>query len=88
MDIMITISDEGKRILESWLGVDQIHPWLQHVINNKLRQRINASIEAHTDKNPKKMDESDKLLALKDVVLPTREERDEIANLEAEPIIK
>ena len=75
MEIIISISDEGKRILESWLGVDQIQPWIQHAINNKLRQRLDASILEHTDKNPSKLEEADKLLALKDVELLTREER-------------
>lgn len=78
MDIIVTIPDEGKRILESWLGVGQIQSWVQHAINNKLRQRIDASILEYTDKNPKKMTEADKLLALKGVVLPTRKERDGI----------
>lgn len=78
MDIIITIPNDGKRILESWLGEGQIQLWLQHAINNKLRQRIDASILDHTDKNPKKMIEADKLLALKDIKLPTRTERDKL----------
>ena len=78
MDITVTIPDEGKRILESWLGVGQIQPWLQHAIDNKLRQRLDASILEHTDKNPKKLTDADKLVALKDVVLPIRDERDGI----------
>jgi len=76
MEIIITIPDEGKRILESWLGEGQIQPWLQHVIDNKLRQRLDASILEHTDKNPKKLTEADKLAALQSVTLPSREERD------------
>lgn len=76
MDITVTISSEGKRILESWLGKDTIQPWLQHAINDKLRRRIDASILEHTDKNPKKMTDPDKLAALKGIKLPTREERD------------
>ena len=78
MEIIITIPDEGAKVLESWLGVGQIQPWLQNAIDNKLRQRIDASIEEYTDKNPKKLTQSDKLLVLKDVVLPTREERNNI----------
>lgn len=76
MEITATISDEGQRILESWLGIGQIQPWLQHALNNKLRRRIDASVLEHTDKNPKKITDAEKLLALKDVALPTREERD------------
>lgn len=76
MDIIITIPDEEKRILESWLGEGQIQPWLQHAIDNKLRQRIDATILEETDRNPKKMVKADKLFALKDIVLPTRKERD------------
>ena len=80
MDITVTIPDEGKRILESWLGVGQIQPWVQHAINNKLRQRIDASMLEETDKNPKKLKEDNKLLILKDIKLPTREERDKETN--------
>ena len=76
MDIIITVSDEGIRVLESWLGAGQVQPWLQHAIDNKLRQRIDASILEHTDRNPKKMTEADKLLLLNDIKLPNREERD------------
>lgn len=76
MDIIVTIPDEGKRVIESWLGEGQIQPWVQNAISNKLRQRIDASILEHTDRNPKKMIEADKLLILKDVVLLTRKERD------------
>lgn len=78
MNITVTIPNEGKRVLESWLGVDQIQPWVQQAIDNKLRQRIDASILEHTDKNPKKMTEADKLVVLKDVVSLTRDERDGI----------
>ncbi len=76
MDITVTISDEGFKVLESWLGKGQVQPWLQHALNNKLRKRVDASIVEHTDKNPAKVVDSDKLLILKDVVLATREERD------------
>lgn len=76
MDITVTIPDKGRRILESWLGERQIQPWLQRAINNKLGQRLDASIEESTNLNPKKLTEADKLLALKEVILPTRDERD------------
>ena len=84
MNITVTIPNESKRILESWLGEGQIQPWLQHTINNKLRQRIDASILEETDKNPAKLSSAntleqiilDKLPVLKDVTLPIREERD------------
>ena len=76
MDIICTITNEENKVLESWLGVGQIQPWLQHAIDNKLRQRLDATIVEVTDKNPAKLSQGDKLLALKDVVLPTKEERD------------
>ena len=76
MDIIITVSDDGIRVLESWLGAGQVQPWLQHAIDNKLRQRIDASILEYTDRNPKKMTEADKILLLNGIILPTREERD------------
>jgi hypothetical protein len=78
MDITVTIPDDGVRVLESWLGVGQIQPWLQHALNNKLRQRLDASVLEYTDKNPKKLDEVAKMLVLKSVKLPTREERDDL----------
>ena len=76
MNITITIPDDGKAVLDSWLGPDQIQTWIQHAIDNKLRQRIDASILEETDKNPKKMDQTAKLAALKDITLPTRVQRD------------
>ena len=79
MNITVEIPDEGVRILESWLGAGQIQTWLQNAINNKLRQRLDASVFEHTDKNPKKFEEVDKLIALAEVVLPTRDERDGVA---------
>ena len=85
MNITVEIPDEGVRILESWLGAGQIQPWLQHAIDNKLRQRTDASVLEQTDKNPKKLVEADKFVALAEVVLPTRDERDGII-LEAEKV--
>ena len=76
MDIICTLTDEENKVLESWLGVGQSQPWLQHALDNKLRQRLDATIIEVTDKNPAKLIQEDKLLALKDVVLPTKEERD------------
>lgn len=78
MDITVTIPDEGVKILNSWLGVGEIQAWVQHAINNKLRKRIDASILEETDKNPQKLEQDAKLLILKAVVLPTKEERDRL----------
>jgi len=78
MDITVTISDKEFEILESWLGVGQIQPWLQHAIDNKVRQRTDASILEHTDRNPKRLSKESKIALLKNVSLPTREERDAI----------
>jgi len=76
MDITVTIPDEGKKVLESWLGVDQIQPWLQHAIDNKLRERLDATILEVTAYNPEKMKTEYKLNILEKVKLLTREERD------------
>ena len=76
MEITITIPDDGKEVLESWLGIGGIQSWIQHASENKLRQRVDASILEETDKNPKKMDQVAKLEILKNIKLPTREERD------------
>ena len=81
-EITVQIEDKEYEILESWLGVGEVEPWLQHAIDNKARQRTDASIIEHTDRNPKKLSKQEKLDLLKDVQLPTREERDRISGLE------
>ena len=73
--IQITISDKEYEILESWLGVGQVEVWLQHAIDNKCRQRTDASVLEHTDRNPMKLDKQSKLDLLATVQLPTREDR-------------
>ncbi|MBW1711222.1 MAG: hypothetical protein JRJ73_15325 [Deltaproteobacteria bacterium] len=74
--ITVQIEDLEYEILESWLGVGQVKAWLQHAIDNKCRQRTDASVLEHTDRNPKKLNKQTKLDLLKDVQLPTRAERD------------
>ena len=83
MDITVTIPDEGQAVLESWLGVGQIKPWLQHAIDNKLRQRLDASIVASTNLNPKKLTAEQKIAELDVISLPTRVERDAVSSLES-----
>lgn len=80
MDVTVTIPDTGKKVLESWLGIGEIQSWLQYAIDNKLRQRIDASILEETDKNPQKLEQVAKLLILKDIVLPTKEKRNQVVN--------
>jgi len=75
MNITVTILDKEFEILESWLGEGQVQPWIQHALNNKVRQRIDASIMESTDRNPNKLDVAAKLDLLKGVVLPTHEQR-------------
>jgi len=75
--IQVQIEDLEYDILESWLGVGEVEGWLQHAIDNKCRQRVDASVLQHTDRNPKKIDRISKLNLLKDVQLPSRVERDE-----------
>ena len=74
MDIICTITNEENKVLESWLGVGQIQPWLQHALDNKLRQRLDATIVEVTDKNPAKLSQEDKLPALKNITLPVRDD--------------
>lgn len=69
--IQVQIEDLEYEILESWLGVGQIEAWLQHAIDNKCRQRTDASILEHTDRNPKKLDRQAKLDLLATIQLPT-----------------
>ena len=76
MNIILTLTEHEKKVLDSWLGVDKIQDWLQHALNNKIRQRIDASILEVTDRNPSKLTKEEKFALLKDIVLPIREERD------------
>lgn len=74
--IQVQIEDLEYEILESWLGVGKVEEWLQHAINNKVRQRVDASVLEMTDRNPKKLDKATKLNLLKNITLQTREQRD------------
>lgn len=76
MNITITITEDENRVLESWLGVGVAQTWLQHAIDNKIRQRMDASIKEHTDRNPKKLTYNEKVILLNSAQLPTRAERD------------
>jgi hypothetical protein len=78
MNLIITITDDEKDILDSWLGIDKIQSWLQHAIDNKIRQRVDASVLELTDRNPKKLSKEEKMTLLKTVKLPTREDRDKV----------
>lgn len=78
MDIVVTITEDEKKVLDSWLGEGKIQEWLQHALNNKIRQRIDASVLETTDRNPKKLSKETKLKLLKNIALPTREERDNL----------
>jgi hypothetical protein len=74
MDIIITITDREKEILEHFLGEDEIQSWLQHAIDNKLRQRVDASVLQYTDYNPSKMSMEDKMSTLSGIDFPPRDD--------------
>jgi len=74
MDITVTITDQEYGILESYLGVDMVQPWLQHCLDNKCRQRTDAAVLEYTNMNPKKMNRTDKLAELTKVELKQRED--------------
>jgi len=76
--IQVQIKDKEYEILKSWLGEGQVEVWLQHAIDNKCRQRTDASVLEHTDRNPQKLDRQAKLNLLKDVALPSRAERNPV----------
>lgn len=78
MDIIVTITEQEFEILESWLGVGEVQKWLQHALDNKIRQRMDATILEHTNFNPKKMTSIQKMDEVKKISLPTREERDSL----------
>lgn len=72
----VTITDEQDRVLRSWLVDPQA--WLTHAFLNKVRQRVDAVIVEETDLNVKKLTEEEKMDIIKNVMLPTKEERKEI----------
>ena len=74
--ISVTITDKEFEVLESWLGVGEVQKWIQHALDNKIRQRIDASILEVTDRNPAKLLKETKLALLKNIVLPIKEKRD------------
>jgi len=74
--IQVQIEDLEYDILESWLGVGRVELWLQHALDNKIRQRVDASVFEATDQNPKKLSKETKLVLLAKTKLPTREDRD------------
>lgn len=73
--ISVTITNKEFEVLESWLGIGKVQGWIQHALNNKARQRVDATILEVTDRNPKKLDKNTKLLLLESIKLKTREER-------------
>lgn len=73
MNITVTITKDENDILESYLGVGMVQPWLQHCLDNKIRQRVDAAILEYTDMNPKKMDKAGKMAKLTEVELKKRE---------------
>jgi len=74
MDIIITITDREKEILEHFLGENEIQSWLQHAIDNKLRQRVDACVLQYTDYNPSKMSMEDKMSTLSGIDFPPRDD--------------
>ena len=77
----IIITNKEEKVLRSWLEDPQ--QWLEDAFNNKIRQRIDASVLEETNFNPKKMSHDDKLAELEKVVLPTKKERNERDGVDA-----
>ncbi len=78
--ITVTISNEELAIANSWLGIGKLQGWLQHALDNKIRQRVDASIMEATKFNPKKMTKAEKLVEIAKVTLKSREERDALGD--------
>ena len=76
MNITLTITEDEKKVLDSWLGVDKIQGWLQHALDNKIRQRVDASVLEVTDRNPSKLTNEQMFALLNYIVLPLKVERD------------
>ena len=78
MELKVTLTVDEYAVLESWLGVGEIEKWIQHALDNKIRQRVDASIAENTAYNPKKLDKTSKMFTLSTITLPTRKQRDGI----------
>jgi len=78
MDIIVTLTEGEFDILESWLGVGEVQPWIQHALDNKIGQRVDATVEELTEFNANKLNKEQKLNILRGVKLKTRKERDGI----------
>ena len=74
MDIICTLTKEEHDVLEAVLGVGAVQLWLQHALDNKIRQRVNASVLEYTDFNPSKLDKAGKMEKLAGVKLKQRED--------------
>ena len=74
MNITCKITKEEHDILESYLGVGMVQPWLQHCLDNKIRQRVDAAVLDYAGMNPKKMDKVGKMAKLAEVTLKRRED--------------
>lgn len=69
----VTITAEEDRVLRSWISDPQA--WLESAFRNKVRQRLNAAVTEETNLNPKKLEDTEKLEAIKNITLPTPAER-------------
>lgn len=56
---IITYTEEQKKAFEYYVK-ESMQEWTQAAFNNKCRQRIDAAILEKSDKNPKKIDDSEK----------------------------
>ena len=72
--ITLKISDEEYKAMEHI--VPSVEEWIDHALNNKVRQCVDRIIEKHTDRQAKKVPMIEKLALIKNLELKTRKEQD------------
>lgn len=70
------IKDEEMKAVEHF--VSDFKEWIDHMIEHKIEQRVNAIIKDNSDKQPEKMAHDEKLGIIAGLNLSTRKERDQL----------
>lgn len=74
------IKDEEMKAVEHF--VPDFKEWIDHMIEHKIEQRVNALVKDNSDKQPKKIIHSEKLAIIAGLNLSTRKERDQLEEKE------
>jgi len=80
MEYIINLTEEEEKVLKT--DMISIQEWIENAIKEKARRTTDRIILEHTDKNPKKILQSERNTIIQDLVLETAKERND--RLEAE----